>query len=493
MSNLSHSTSRRWSLPGLLTAYVVLQPLLDMVTSLGTQAGMAVTAGTVVRTLFVGAVFLYVLLCGAYPGKRPALIYLGLLTGYLAVFCLRSLLTGGLAYCLKNMGEALKVFYFHYAAVFLYTLYRQRRFVVSDLAMAASGTGYCVIILLAYITGTSFITYNAGYGYCGWFYAANDVSTLITLTAPLLLCLCLRRIATLNRQNWKSIFAICLALASLLFSASFIGTKLVYWGVLIYMAAAFIWLLARYLWKRQRPVLRCTLVAALLCVILLVLYPISPLNAYINDIYVPMSGDDPKAYAVSLEIRGLVEEDRGKAHAEMVEAAEGTWLGEQIKSNRLVQKVDWLLSRRLLMLAPIVHEYACAGPDTWLLGLGYVQRDSFEKDITHLIEMEGPALLLRHGIVGFLLLYVPFLALTFYLVYQFLRHFWRRLGDFTYCSVLFAVLMAFVTSMIAGHALEAPSVSLFVALLYEKLLIHTRRQNQALAQGHRLSDVSVPF
>lgn len=50
--------------------------------------------------------------------------------------------------------------------------------------MAAAGLGYAGVILLACITGTSFYSYNAGYGYSGWFYAANDVSIVIMLTAP---------------------------------------------------------------------------------------------------------------------------------------------------------------------------------------------------------------------------------------------------------------------------------------------------------------------
>lgn len=484
------SDRTRWSLSALLTAYVILQPLVDVLTSLGVQAEMPVTVGTVVRTCFVGAVFLYILFSGPYPGRKPALIYTGLLSIYVAVFAAVTLATGGLSYCMKNLGETLKVFYFPYTAVFLYTLYRQKGAVVSNRTIAAAGAGYCLIILLAYVTGTSFITYNSGYGYCGWFYSANDVSIAIMLTAPILVCLSLYRIAAGGRKLYLVWTA--LVLVALIFSASFIGTKLVYLGVLVYLAAAAVWLLVRYLRLRGRPALRCLLTVLLLCAVLIGLYPVSPLNAYVSDIYVPMSGDDPAAYEASLEIPGIVEVDRGKAHREMEEAAQGTWLGELINTNPIVQKADWILSRRLMILAPIVQEYLESGPVSQFIGLGYVSRPGSERDITHLIEMEGPALLLRHGLVGFALYYVPFLAVTVYLLIQLLRRFRHRLEDFTYCSLLYSVLMAFVTSMIAGHVLETPCVSLFVALLYEKLLLATGEQNLLLAQGSSLSQ-GQPF
>ena len=121
------------------------------------------------------------------PLPRPEGLapHLGLLTGYLAVFGLWSLVRGGMSACIVNLSEALKTFYFPlYRRVSLRNL-PEKRWIVPDWAVAAAGLGYAGVILLACITGTSFYSYNAGYGYSGWFYAANDVSIVIMLTAPL--------------------------------------------------------------------------------------------------------------------------------------------------------------------------------------------------------------------------------------------------------------------------------------------------------------------
>lgn len=58
------------ALPRFLALYVALQPLLDVLTSLATQAEISLTAGTVVRTLFVGFAFLYTVFCGPFPGRE---------------------------------------------------------------------------------------------------------------------------------------------------------------------------------------------------------------------------------------------------------------------------------------------------------------------------------------------------------------------------------------------------------------------------------------
>lgn len=459
----------------LLTLYVVLHPFIDILTFLGVQAKMYVTVGNAVRTAFLALAVLYVLTCGSFPGRRPLLVYLGAVTAYLMGFIALHLWAGGLLCGAQNLMESIKVFYFPYMAAFLFALYKKERFVVPDWAMAATGAGYCVVILVAWLTGTSYISYNAGYGYCGWFFSANDVSAMILLTAPLLLYLCLMRVGS-EKRVWALVLACFLSL-SLVFSAAFIGTKLLYLGVMLYLLCALVWLLVRFFRKREKPLLRCVAMVVALCVVLLGLYPVSPLNDYIQDIYVPMSGDDQEAFEESQKIKGFIEVDRAKAFKEYEEAAQGTWLGDKMEASPLLRRVDWLLSRRLTMVAPVLEEYGRAGLPEKLLGMGYVYRKrAHQLDISHMIEMEGPSMLLRHGIVGFVLYYLPFVALSLYLIFKFLRRFLRNLGDLRYCSLFYSVLMAFATSMVVGHVLAPPCTSLMAALLYEKLLLRSQEE-----------------
>lgn len=459
----------RWGAAHFLTLYVVLHPFIDMLTYFGVQAQMLFTAGNILRTLFLAGACLYILFCGPFPRRRPLLLWLGVLTLYLIAFSALNFSEGGLPVLVRNGLESVKTFYFPYMAAFLYALYQKERFVLPDWALAVAGAGYCVVVLLAFLTNTSYISYNAGYGYCGWFFSANDVSAMILLTAPLLVYLCLAHVAMKSRP-WVLAGA-ALALLSLVFSAAFIGTKLLYLGVFLYILLALAWMVVRYLRHREKPVLRCVAVLLVCCAGLVAIYPVSPLNHYITDIYTPMSGDDPDALRASLEIPGVVEKDRAKAYAEYEMAAEGTWLRQQMDTHRLLKRADWLLSKRLTMLAPILQEYMGAHTGRRLLGLGYVNLDAYEKDIEHMIEMEGPALWLRHGVIGFALYYIPFLGASVYLIVRFFRRFRHNIQDLRTCSLLYAVCVLFAASMLIGHILVPPCTGLVAALLYEKLLV----------------------
>lgn len=430
----SSSTLRpvRWDPGRILTLYLVLHPFIDILTFLGIQANMAITVGNAARTLFLIGAVVYILCCGSFPNRRPQLLYLGAITVYLGAFFLWNLSIGDFGFCVQNMMESIKVFYFPYMAGFLYALYKKEGYVVPDWAIACTGAGYCVVILIAFLTNTSYVSYNAGYGYCGWFFSANDVSTMILLTAPLLIYGCLKNIRG-EKRVW-AFLAVGFVLISLGFSALFIGTKLLFLGVLLYCVCTLVWLLVRFLRHRDKHLLCCCAVVAALCAALVGFYPISPLNSYIQDIYAPMSGDDEAARQASQEIPGLIEVNRKKAIREFEEAARDTWLGDKLEEEPVLKKADKLLSQRLTMMAPIVQEYAEGGLPRILMGLGYVSRDEDQRDISHMVEMEGPALLLRHGILGFVLYYIPFVGIFLYLLFLFLRHFAHNLGDLRYCS-----------------------------------------------------------
>ena len=79
-------------------------------------------------------------------------------------------------------------------------------------------------------------------------------------------------------------------------------------------------------------------------------------------------------------------------------------------------------------------------------------------------------LLLRHGLVGFCLGYVPVLAVIVWLIVKVLRQLGACLCDVGCCSLLFSAVLAFAASVVVGHVLQSPSVSLPAAAIYAQLL-----------------------
>ena len=190
-------------LPLILGIYIILQPVLDVLTALGANAGYSLTAGTIVRALFMALCFLYVVLVCRFPGRKWCLIALGALVGYLILFLLWMFSLGGLSLCLENIKELVKVYFAPFVAIFLYAIYREYGMFVTTRAIAVAGAIYAGVILIAYLTNTSNVSYgNSGYGYNGWFYAANEVSCIIALTAPVTIYFFLKLLFSITRKTW---------------------------------------------------------------------------------------------------------------------------------------------------------------------------------------------------------------------------------------------------------------------------------------------------
>ena len=60
-----------------------------------------------------------------------------------------------------------------------------------------------------------------------------------------------------------------------------------YLGTLLYLAAACLWFALRLLLTRRAVAGQCLAAALALCALLCALYPVSPLNHYVQDVYVP--------------------------------------------------------------------------------------------------------------------------------------------------------------------------------------------------------------
>lgn len=450
----------------ILGVYILCQPLLDILTALGVKAKHPVTAGVVVRALFMAACVLYAVFISEFKGKRVCMIYTGALIGYLALFMAHMLSVGGFSLCLANLAEVVKTFFAPFVAVFLYCVYRQYGFAVTSWIIGGAGAIYTSVIVIAFLTGTSNVSYgNSGNGYNGWFYAANEISCIIALTAPFAVYHCVKLLPTVTKKTWWQGVLAAWVLVCVAVSANFIGTKIVFGITLIYCLAAFVWLLVNCFRERTRDRVIQAVVMGALCVLIVGLYVRSPLKTYIEDVYTEIMKEESELRAVS----------QGK---EIQKASQGTWLRELLDSNKAMERADQILSRRLFSASPSVQVYTDGGIATKLLGIGYRDAESYGRRIEFMIEMDPPAIFIRHGIIGFALYVVPYLAFIVYAVVQFFKRPGQRLGSLLYCTLLYCVLVGFAIATIAGHALVSPAVSIFVLVIAMQFWIQTQEQNK---------------
>lgn len=468
MQNLraKFQTEAKVRLPVILAVYILCQPLLDVLTGLGAEFEHPVTVGIVVRSLFMAAAFLYTVFVSDFPGKKRVMIYTGALLAYLALFMGYMFTLGGLSLCVSNMKDVIKTFFFPFVFLFLWAAYKQCGYLVTTRAIALAGGIYASVIPVAVATGTSFVSYgNAGMGFRGWFYAANEVGCIMAITAPFTMQYCAQVLSEVTKKTWwKGALAVW-TLFAVAVSANFLGTKIIFGAIVVYSVAAFVWQAVHLVRERTRARLVQTAAMAGLLVLILIFFLNSPLKDYLDNVYFALLGNDPEQTLLSWG-------------EEIQRAAKGTWLKDLLNNNETLEHIDQILSRRLLGSCPSVQVYTEGGIAAKLLGIGYANVAAYGREVHFMVEMDPLALLLRHGILGFGLYYLPYLAFFVWAIVQFFRRPAQRLASLDYCTALYAVLMGFAISAIAGHALVSPAVATFVLVTGMQLWAQTQEQNR---------------
>lgn len=95
-----------------------------------------------------------------------------------------------------------------------------------------------------------------------------------------------------------------------------------------------------------------------------------------------------------------------------------------------------------------------------------------------MVEMDPLSMLIRHGIVGFLLYYIPYLGFLGWSIGQFFKRPGQRMSSLRYCTALYCTIVGFGISTIAGHALVAPAVATFILVVGLQLWDQTQEQNK---------------
>lgn len=449
-------------MPSLMAIAIMMSPILDAMTALTISAGVPITIGVIVRTIFMLFAFGYVVFISDFPGKKVCMLFLAAVCTYLLGFYAHLFTVGGLSLCLHNIPETAKTFFTPFVAVFLYAVYCELGKAPTARSIAHACAIYTGIILLAYLTKTSYISYGtSGYGYCGWFFAANEIGCIVAITGPIAIYHLLTMLPTIRTgRGW---FTTGCILFSIVFSANFIGTKVVYLFTLGYCVAGMVWFCVRYCQQPLAENKSRRNIMVMLSLLMIGMYVFSPLSSYLTNIYTEIMKEDSILRTVSV----------GK---EIQEASDGTWLRKVLESNETVNRIDQFLSRRLLSSAPSVQVFADSNLVGQLFGIGYASTSAYGRGIEFMIELDFLAVLVRHGIIGFMVYAVPYLTFIVWAVVQFFRHPVKRLSSFRHCTYLYSTLAGFAIAFIAGHALVSPAVSTFVLVVSMSLWVDAREE-----------------
>lgn len=469
----------------IIVLNAILQPLLDVLTSVGVKLDFTVTAGVLARAALVVYLSVYELFLYKGRYRKHVHICLGLLALYLVAFAALSYAHGGISCAVGNLVESVKLVFFALITSALVLSYLEDRIVISDNELNWIAVGYAAIILIAYLTGTSNVSYNRevfgdytfGYGYNGWFSAANETSNVINCTAPILIGISLNKIFNLEMEKgWRKAIPF-FYLGVTVFAACMIGTKLGYVMVFVCIALCTGWGAIVGLVKKNRKYFRIAAVGFLCCASMLAVYKYTPMAAIIEDQFVPLEDKNSEQYATAMS---LFDEVKIREGAESDPRFEGKtdWLYEMTDEDPVLSKLNWVMSRRISRVAIVIQEYIEGDAAVKLLGVGYRTNESNYFRIDQPIEMDALSVLVRHGIIGFALLVLPCIAAFVYAIVLFFRNIKEIMSNLMLCVRLYSVLIMFIISNIAGHVITAPSISFCVAAVYLLMLYKMKHYSE---------------
>ena len=439
--------------------FVLLQPVLDFLTSLSIRfVDLPLTPGMVTRILFLALAGIWLFFF--YDGPKKILLrgFFGATALYGVIGVALNALTYGFGTVMENGKMFFKMFYFVFVLIFFYALYKKYGFEVENKILTVVFLEYTASIFLSAVTGTGFVTYEYAKGYCGWFYAGNEVGAIVSA---------LFVFALLYSIQKKNIF-LKIAVGFLgAFSACYIGTKVPYLACLGAVVILFLFYGVKTLVRRNGESGKSLLqISAVLCAVLVLFQWNSP---------VKQNGSALAGYHYDLHVADRLENEE---ETETVETSEDEEEEEdkedEEKEGSVGYKVflvaNWLLSNRLEMVMPAVDGYANAPFPQLLFGVGYEFRLPDGEIYNDLIEMDLVSLVINHGILGTFLYLAPILYFAFYCLKRFFRSIKQFFEMEEELAYLYSVIITFGCAFLAGHVLVAPAVSIYLAIGIIKLV-----------------------
>ncbi|MBQ3559397.1 MAG: O-antigen ligase family protein [Agathobacter sp.] len=455
----------------VLVIFFLSLPFVDLLTSISTRfLDASITIGIIVRGLSLLFSLVYVLRFSKCKYRKHASLYLIVICVFAALYFLTKPDIWQISSLVTEIMQAFKFLYFPIMTICLYIIFRD--FKISPKLMKTiifiDCMIYSLLLIIPHLTGTDFPSYEWIFaGSTGWFFAANEIGAILVMLSISILYL------IDNKHKYKLLFAI-----PIIYGISLLGTKVAFIGIIATVVVSCIVFILRT--KKNRFLLPGILLVVLVVVSLnsAAYYNMHELSgmeslpstrARVSDIpcteleTVPSTEIVPEAdVPVDTPVDAPV-------NTPVENPVTNTEMAKLIKSNKLLSVINQITSWRLLYLMENYPYFVGNGLPTLLFGLGWAPRTAITYDYHRiLIEIDIFDILLHYGVLGFLVYFAPYI----FLAYKVFRH----LKDIPLeaWAHIFAILLGFGISCVAGHVLGAPSVSIYMILLIILVIRQTR-------------------
>ena len=325
---------------------------------------------------------------------------------------------------------------------------------------------YIISIFIAILTKTSSSTYIEGMGYKGWFESGNSISIILILST--FICL-----INLNDKKLRKLIIPLIILVGI-YLTTLIGTRVGLYGfILVLVLYALVEIFYNILNKQKFNRKTILLIVAGICAILLVVIAVGSstiqrrqhLNNIQKNIVDENTNIESHVTGSILEIKQGID-NKTLEEGYLSEAQEKSIIELYDIANKLnIKNNDQRMQQLIYNVVLVKNQYNIL---SILFGNGYM--NNFRELV---LEMEIPAFLLNFGICGFVLYFMPFLAIFIYSAYMGIKNI-RKISK-EYILLLLGVGFAFAISFLAGYTFFNMSTMTIIVVMNTLLMKQIRK------------------
>ncbi|AOM08464.1 O-antigen ligase family protein [Bacillus cereus] len=472
-----------------LLFFIILQPVLDLLTSLSiTLLKSNATVGILVRFLIMAVGGIYILIQAKEKENRKFLIYLILLAGVLGVGFINNKLVKDpivLGEEVKFVAKALYI-YIMLGSYILALKSLKKTVNISDKvrnSIVYSTLIINAIMVISISTSTDFGSYEwMKVGSRGWFYAGNELGSILAIIFPI--------VVLYSIQKTKSVKHVLYWIPSLLMIYSLIqvGTKVGMGSIGVTLAVAIGIIVLQLLFDRKNPNKKSLALNAVIAIILLAgvvgTFKQTPLaqNMGIHNNYLTeqnVAQQDQKEQEIKEKLKKEQElKEKEEKHHKVEKPEEKAKIEVEVKKE-LEKEQKKENQENLIFSGRQVYEerhkqfFKEAPMSQKLLGMGYAGNFKYNEQKQpdpKLIEMDFHDWFYDFGIIGFVLLMIPFIYYGLRILLAFATRF-KDIFNIKYGMISASLLLALGIAYIAGHILTAPGVGIYFVVVLAYLIV----------------------
>ena len=413
----------------LVYILIILIPFIDLLSSLSKRVmPNMLSAGTILKGLIIVTCLFYVLLLSKSKYRRISILYFLIIFAYFILYFVfkLDLLTKNIF--VQELNYLFKFIYFPVVLFGLLNYFDTTSFEKQKInkIMICSFIFYITIIIVPTLLNINFNSYtNINYfGSIGWFYSANEVSTILLLMFPFVYTLL---------ENHKILTIIIFFQG--LYAISLVGTKVTLFGIIIITFLIFICGILK-----NKKVCLNNFIMLVMCLVT-ILFMINNYSAI--NMKNSLSNDEIKEIeTISKELDEYYQDNRFLVNFKK--------FGEKLLSSRDVYALD---TYRVFS-----SNY---NPGYISLGMGFTNTNRINNiRVEKLIEIDFLDIFFHMGTFAILLIAFPFIFLFMKLCKCKSKD---KVERFFFIMV---ILMTLGISSTAGHTLIAPAVSLYLGIYF---------------------------